>query len=252
MRTGPCRLILIHIKSHIIKVSLTNAGTCIMHRCNIAPFQYKPTASRPGRQPCLATRAAAGTGTQGKKVEKVVLAYSGGLDTSVILTWLQETYNCEVVTFTADLGQVCSDDTSWSAINLHIISSGHRNFVDIDLVVQIPIWMMFWGKSKIKGEKGKLWCRWAACVNSDLLWCSDAVMQTLPLPSHLHVKYTKASIWHALEKVLHCKAPQLEPGLEQRLPISDFQLFEMHLLPELNLSLSRNSCEAKGLGSFFG
>jgi argininosuccinate synthase len=38
-------------------------------------------------------------------VNKVVLAYSGGLDTSVILKWLQETYNCEVVTFTADLGQ---------------------------------------------------------------------------------------------------------------------------------------------------
>ncbi len=37
--------------------------------------------------------------------EKVVLAYSGGLDTSVILKWLQEKYNCEVVTFTADLGQ---------------------------------------------------------------------------------------------------------------------------------------------------
>lgn len=38
-------------------------------------------------------------------VNKVVLAYSGGLDTSVILKWLQDTYNCEVVTFTADLGQ---------------------------------------------------------------------------------------------------------------------------------------------------
>lgn len=38
-------------------------------------------------------------------VKKVVLAYSGGLDTSVILKWLVETYNCEVVTFTADLGQ---------------------------------------------------------------------------------------------------------------------------------------------------
>jgi argininosuccinate synthase len=37
--------------------------------------------------------------------KKVVLAYSGGLDTSVILRWLQETYRCEVVTFTADLGQ---------------------------------------------------------------------------------------------------------------------------------------------------
>ena len=38
-------------------------------------------------------------------VKKVVLAYSGGLDTSVILKWLKDTYNCEVVTFTADLGQ---------------------------------------------------------------------------------------------------------------------------------------------------
>ena len=38
-------------------------------------------------------------------VKKVVLAYSGGLDTSVILKWLEETYDCEIVTFTADLGQ---------------------------------------------------------------------------------------------------------------------------------------------------
>jgi argininosuccinate synthase len=40
-----------------------------------------------------------------KKIKRVVLAYSGGLDTSVILKWLQTTYGCEVVTFTADLGQ---------------------------------------------------------------------------------------------------------------------------------------------------
>ncbi len=39
------------------------------------------------------------------KVRKVVLAYSGGLDTSVILKWLQDSYDCEVVTFTADIGQ---------------------------------------------------------------------------------------------------------------------------------------------------
>jgi argininosuccinate synthase len=38
-------------------------------------------------------------------IKRVVLAYSGGLDTSVIMKWLQQTYNCEVVTFTADLGQ---------------------------------------------------------------------------------------------------------------------------------------------------
>ena len=40
-----------------------------------------------------------------KSVKKVVLAYSGGLDTSIILKWLQTTYGCEVITFTADLGQ---------------------------------------------------------------------------------------------------------------------------------------------------
>jgi argininosuccinate synthase len=44
-------------------------------------------------------------GVNKKNVRKVVLAYSGGLDTSIILKWLQTTYSCEVVTFTADLGQ---------------------------------------------------------------------------------------------------------------------------------------------------
>ena len=40
-----------------------------------------------------------------KKVKKIVLAYSGGLDTSVILRWLQENYKAEVIAYTADLGQ---------------------------------------------------------------------------------------------------------------------------------------------------
>src|SRR5262249_13923074 len=44
-------------------------------------------------------------GAKKRAVKKVVLAYSGGLDTSIILKWLQTTYRCEVVTFTADLGQ---------------------------------------------------------------------------------------------------------------------------------------------------
>ncbi len=38
-------------------------------------------------------------------IQKVVLAYSGGLDTSVILRWLKETFDCEVIAFAADLGQ---------------------------------------------------------------------------------------------------------------------------------------------------
>ena len=52
-----------------------------------------------------------------KQVNKVVLAYSGGLDTSVILRWLIETYDCEVVTFSADLGQV--DDMAHVEANAH-------------------------------------------------------------------------------------------------------------------------------------
>ena len=40
-----------------------------------------------------------------KSVSKVVLAYSGGLDTSIILSWLLDTYGCEVVTYTGDVGQ---------------------------------------------------------------------------------------------------------------------------------------------------
>ncbi|MCF6189802.1 MAG: argininosuccinate synthase [Cocleimonas sp.] len=43
--------------------------------------------------------------SQSQSVKKVVLAYSGGLDTSIIIKWLEETYGCEVVTFTADVGQ---------------------------------------------------------------------------------------------------------------------------------------------------
>ena len=43
--------------------------------------------------------------TQPGHPNKIVLAYSGGLDTSVILKWLQNEYNCEVITYTADLGQ---------------------------------------------------------------------------------------------------------------------------------------------------
>ena len=49
--------------------------------------------------------AAAGAPEKVSGIRKVVLAYSGGLDTSIILKWLQQTYGCEVITFTADLGQ---------------------------------------------------------------------------------------------------------------------------------------------------
>lgn len=62
-------------------------------------------------------RRALQVAAQGKQghVDKAVLAYSGGLDTSVILKWLKEEYQCEVITFTADLGQVRACRQSCSA-----------------------------------------------------------------------------------------------------------------------------------------
>ena len=47
-----------------------------------------------------------------KEINKVVLAYSGGLDTSIIVKWLQEKYECEGITYTADLGQVGEIDSA--------------------------------------------------------------------------------------------------------------------------------------------
>ena len=68
-----------------------------------SPVSLRRRACNDDAAPRRASVAAA-AGLSGK-VNKVVLAYSGGLDTSVILVWLQETYDFEVVTFTADLGQ---------------------------------------------------------------------------------------------------------------------------------------------------
>ncbi len=55
--------------------------------------------------PILRGFGATGDGAMTSDVKKVVLAYSGGLDTSVILKWLKVAYGCEVVAYTADLGQ---------------------------------------------------------------------------------------------------------------------------------------------------
>jgi len=66
----------------------------------------RPVVARPVRRGGAVRVRAAAPAAGKPKVKKVVLAYSGGLDTSVILKWLQDEYHCEVVTFTADLGQV--------------------------------------------------------------------------------------------------------------------------------------------------
>lgn len=69
------------------------------------------TVSRSAARPAAVPRSrsvvvqAAAHGDKWGKAKKVVLAYSGGLDTSIILKWLQDEYGCEVITFTADLGQ---------------------------------------------------------------------------------------------------------------------------------------------------
>jgi argininosuccinate synthase len=70
------------------------------------------------------------TSTKGK-VKKVVLAYSGGLDTSIILKWLQETYGAEVVTFTADLGQGEELEPARKKAELLGIKKGNIHIEDI-------------------------------------------------------------------------------------------------------------------------
>jgi argininosuccinate synthase len=62
-------------------------------------------------------------------VNKIILAYSGGLDTSVILKWLQEKYQCQVVAFAADLGQ----DEDWNAVREKGMATGAEKVVIADL-----------------------------------------------------------------------------------------------------------------------
>jgi argininosuccinate synthase len=64
-----------------------------------------------------------------QKTEKIVLAYSGGLDTSVILKWLQETYECPVVAYSADIGQ----DEDWEQVRRKAIDTGASDVVIKDL-----------------------------------------------------------------------------------------------------------------------
>ncbi len=61
-----------------------------------------------------------GTGIKKGDVNKIVLAYSGGLDTSVILKWLQETYDCPVVAYAADIGQ----EEDWDAVRAKAMDTG--------------------------------------------------------------------------------------------------------------------------------
>jgi argininosuccinate synthase len=64
-----------------------------------------------------------------QKINKIVLAYSGGLDTSVILKWLQEIYHCPVVTYSADIGQ----EEDWEAVKQKALNTGASEVVIRDL-----------------------------------------------------------------------------------------------------------------------
>ena len=66
---------------------------------------------------------------RGMKVRKVVLAYSGGLDTSVVISWLRETYGCDVIAFCADLGQ----EENISAVRKKAMKTGASNAYVVDL-----------------------------------------------------------------------------------------------------------------------
>src|SRR6266704_3547120 len=80
------------------RLALTRSGR---GACRIGAFPIQRRFPQIARE----TAGMAGADMRKGDIKKVVLAYSGGLDTSVILKWLQETYACEVVTFTADIGQ---------------------------------------------------------------------------------------------------------------------------------------------------
>src|SRR5713101_1567224 len=80
------------------RLALTRSGR---GACRIGAFPIQRSFPQIARE----TAGMAGADMRKGDIKKVVLAYSGGLDTSVILKWLQETYACEVIAFCADLGQ---------------------------------------------------------------------------------------------------------------------------------------------------
>jgi argininosuccinate synthase len=89
---------------------------------------------------------------QKKTVNRVVLAYSGGLDTSIILKWLQTTYGCEVVTFTADLGQGDELDPARDKALLLGIKPEHIFIEDLrEMFVRDYVFPMFRANAQYEG-----------------------------------------------------------------------------------------------------
>jgi argininosuccinate synthase len=105
-----------------------------------------------------------------KKLDKVVLAYSGGLDTSIIVPWLIENYDCEVICFTADLGQGEELDD----LEAKAIGSGASKFINEDLREEFLREYVFptmqagaiYERKYLLGTSfarpcRRIWCRWS-------------------------------------------------------------------------------------------
>ena len=74
-----------------------------------------------------------------KKNKKIVLAYSGGLDTSIILKWLQENYDSEVIAYTADIGQEMDRKKIVNNAKKHLFTSAIKLLSVICIISFIPI-----------------------------------------------------------------------------------------------------------------
>ncbi len=98
-----------------------------------------------------------------KEVKKVVLAYSGGLDTSIILKWLQDVYNAEVITFTADLGQGEEVEPARAKALAMGIKPENIDITAMKLAGKSGVWSLWWGKQNMECSKpsaclpGKMW-----------------------------------------------------------------------------------------------
>lgn len=126
-----------------VTMSLTEQGTSVSQTSIISvqsiPTNGKPKDNTPSPQPMLTSQPPfvneAKIDTKKRRngekqqVNKVILAYSGGLDTSVIVPWLRENYNCEVICFTADIGQ--SDNLD--EVQKKALKSGASKSIVLDL-----------------------------------------------------------------------------------------------------------------------
>src|ERR1700739_1520525 len=174
----------------------------------------------------MADRARAG-------VKKVVLAYSGGLDTSIILKWLQEEYGCEVVTFTADLGQ--GEELGPAREKALMLGIKPENIFVVDLreeFVRDYVFPMFRANTVYEGQYllGTSIARpLIAKTQIDIArkTGADAVCHGATGKGNDQVRFEIG--YYALEPDIRVIAPRREGDLQSREPLLDFA--EKHQIP---------------------